>query len=56
MRRGRVSRGLTQRQVAEGAQVAKNYVTMLETGQRKNCSLPVLRRIARRSECPRRSY
>jgi DNA-binding Xre family transcriptional regulator len=27
--------------------VAKNYITMLETGWRKNCSLPVLRRIAK---------
>jgi transcriptional regulator with XRE-family HTH domain len=43
----RLSRGLTQREVAEGAKVAKNYITMLETGWRKNCSLPVLRRIAK---------
>jgi len=47
IRRVRVARGLTQRQVAEGAKVAKNYITMLETGWRKNCSLPVLRRIAK---------
>ena len=29
------------------AEVAKNYITMLEIGTRENCSLPVLRRIAK---------
>jgi transcriptional regulator with XRE-family HTH domain len=47
LRQLRRARGLTQREVAEGAKVAKNYITMLETGWRKNCSLPVLRRIAK---------
>ncbi len=47
IRRIRVARGLTQRQVAERAKVAKNYITMLEIGYRKNCSLPVLKRIAK---------
>jgi predicted transcriptional regulator len=44
IRRGR---RLTQREVAEGAKVAKNYITMLETGWRKSCSLSVLQRIAK---------
>ncbi len=47
IRRIRVARGLTQQQVATKAKVAKNYITMLEIGYRENCSLPVLRRIAK---------
>jgi transcriptional regulator with XRE-family HTH domain len=47
LRQIRRARGLTQREVAKGAKVAKNYITMLETGWRKSCSLSVLRRIAK---------
>jgi transcriptional regulator with XRE-family HTH domain len=42
----REERGLTQQAVAKHAKVTKNYITMLERGQRKNPSLPILRRIA----------
>ena len=47
IRRIRVAKGLTQCEVAKGAEVTKNYITMLEIGARQNCSLPVLRRIAK---------
>jgi transcriptional regulator with XRE-family HTH domain len=42
----REQRGLTQEAVAKQAKVTKNYITMLERGQRKNPSLPILKRIA----------
>jgi transcriptional regulator with XRE-family HTH domain len=47
IRRLREARGLTQAEVAERANVKKQYVTMLERGARKNPSLPVLKRIAK---------
>ena len=47
IRKLREARGLTQAQVAERADVKKQYVTMLERGARKNPSLPVLKRIAK---------
>ncbi len=43
----REQRGMTQEQVAKKAGVTKFYVSQLETGLRKNPSLPVLRRLAR---------
>jgi len=42
----REERGLTQETIAKHAKVTKNYITMLERGQRKNPSLAILRRIA----------
>jgi transcriptional regulator with XRE-family HTH domain len=47
IRKLREARGLTQAEVAERADVKKQYVTMLERGARKNPSLPVLKRIAK---------
>jgi transcriptional regulator with XRE-family HTH domain len=46
IRQLREQRGLTQEDVARQAKVTKNYITMLERGQRKNPSLPILKRIA----------
>jgi XRE family transcriptional regulator, master regulator for biofilm formation len=43
----RERKGLTQEQVARRAKVTKFYVSQLETGLRKNPSLPVLRRLAK---------
>jgi transcriptional regulator with XRE-family HTH domain len=37
----------TQAEIAKGAGVTKNYITMLEAGKRKNPSLPVLKRLAK---------
>jgi len=47
IRKLREERGLTQAEVAERADVTKQYVTMLERGARKTPSLPVLKRLAR---------
>ncbi len=46
IRKLRTTRGLTQAALAKRAKVKKQYVTMLETGARKNPSLNVLKRIA----------
>jgi XRE family transcriptional regulator of biofilm formation len=46
IRKRREELGLTQEQVAKAAKVTKNYVTMLESGKRKNPSLVILKRIA----------
>ncbi len=43
----RESKGLTQRDVAKKAQVTPGYIAQLETGRKKNPSLPVLRRLAK---------
>jgi transcriptional regulator with XRE-family HTH domain len=43
----RQRRGMTQVQVARKAKVTPFYISQLETGLRKNPSLPVLRRLAR---------
>lgn len=43
----RTQRGLTQAQVARKAGVTKNYITMLERGERKNPSLDIMKKIAR---------
>jgi len=40
-------KGMTQEQVAKKAGVTKFYISQLETGLRKNPSLPVLRRLAK---------
>jgi transcriptional regulator with XRE-family HTH domain len=47
LRRIRDAKGLTQVDVARTAKVTKPYLSQLETGARKNPSLPVLKRLAR---------
>ena len=42
----REQKGMTQEQVAKKAGVTRFYVSQLETGLRKNPSVPVLRRLA----------
>ena len=43
----RIERGLTQAQVAQKVGVTKNYITMLERGDRKNPSLDIVKKIAK---------
>lgn len=43
----RKQRGMPQEQVAKKAGVTNFYISQLETGLRKNPSLPVLRRLAK---------
>jgi len=43
----RSARGWSQPELARRAKVTQAYIAQLETGQRKNPSLPVLRRLAR---------
>jgi XRE family transcriptional regulator, master regulator for biofilm formation len=43
----RTERGLTQAQVAQKAGVTKNYITMLERGERKNPSLDIVKNLAK---------
>ena len=43
----RAKRGLNQRDLAKMAGVTNPYITLLETGQRKNPSLAVLKRLAK---------
>jgi XRE family transcriptional regulator of biofilm formation len=47
IRQLRETRGLTQVELAKKAQLTQGYLTMIETGTRKNPSLPVLKRLAR---------
>jgi transcriptional regulator with XRE-family HTH domain len=47
IKRLREGRGLTQVQLARKTGVSQGYLTMIETGARKNPSLPVLKRIAK---------
>ena len=43
----RESKALTQRELSKRAKVTEAYVSQLESGVRKNPSLPVLKRLAR---------
>jgi transcriptional regulator with XRE-family HTH domain len=43
----REEKGITQRDLAQRAKVTPGYIAQLETGARKNPSLPVLRRLAK---------
>ena len=43
----RNEKGMTQDEVARRAKVTKPYLSQLETGVRKNPSLPVLKRLAK---------
>ncbi len=45
--RFRESRDLTQRTLAKRAKVTEAYVSQLESGNRRNPSLPVLKRLAK---------
>lgn len=47
LKRLRARRGLTQEQVARQVGVSKAYITMLESGARKNPSLPILKKLAK---------
>ena len=48
----REARGLTQAQLAEKAQVALSFVTVIEAGGRANPSRQILQRIARALDVP----
>jgi transcriptional regulator with XRE-family HTH domain len=43
----REAKGLTQEQIAKRAQVGQSYLAMLESGERKNPSLAVLKGLAK---------
>ncbi len=48
----REAKGLTQAQLAEKAQVALSYVTVLEAGHQRNPSRQILYRLARALDVP----
>lgn len=48
----RKQKGMTQMQLAKKAGVTRFYISQLETGLRKNPSLPVLRRLAKALRVP----
>jgi transcriptional regulator with XRE-family HTH domain len=43
----RAKRGLSQRELAKMVGISDVYITLLETGQRKNPSLAILKKIAK---------
>jgi transcriptional regulator with XRE-family HTH domain len=43
----REAKGMSQKALAERVKVTDAYIAMIETGKRKNPSLPVLRRLAK---------
>jgi transcriptional regulator with XRE-family HTH domain len=43
----RETKGLTQVELAKRARITQSYLAELETGEKKNPSLPVLRRLAK---------
>jgi transcriptional regulator with XRE-family HTH domain len=47
VKRLREAKGLTQAELAKKAKVTQPYITMLESGQRKEPSLATLRRLAK---------
>jgi transcriptional regulator with XRE-family HTH domain len=47
VKKSREALGLTQAQLAKKAGVTEAYISMLESGVRKNPSLPTLKKIAR---------
>ena len=47
IKRLREAKGLSQKALAEKSGVTDAYVAMIETGERKNPSIPVLRRLAK---------
>jgi transcriptional regulator with XRE-family HTH domain len=48
----REHRGLTQQQVAERASITQAYLAKLETGDKENPSLDIVRRLARALRVP----
>jgi transcriptional regulator with XRE-family HTH domain len=48
----RTKRGLSQRELAKLAGITDPYITLLETGQRKNPSLTVLKKLAKALHVP----
>lgn len=52
----RLSKRLTQEQLARRAKIARGYLAGLEAGHRENPSLPVLRRLARALGVPVRRF
>ena len=47
IKRLREERGLTPEELAKRAGVTKPYVSMIESGERKSPSLPILKRLAK---------
>jgi transcriptional regulator with XRE-family HTH domain len=47
LKRIREAKGMTQAELAEKAGVTREYVTMLESGAKKNPSLDLLKRLAK---------
>jgi transcriptional regulator with XRE-family HTH domain len=47
LRETREAKGLTQEQIAQKAGVTEAYISMLESGARKNPSLAMLKRLAK---------
>jgi transcriptional regulator with XRE-family HTH domain len=52
IKRLREQRGWTQERLAQKAGVTKFYISLLETGARKNPSLPALKRLAKALDVP----
>jgi transcriptional regulator with XRE-family HTH domain len=48
----REAKGLSQKALAEKADVTAAYIAMLETGKRENPSLAILRRLAKALDVP----
>ena len=47
LRQLRTAKHLTQAELAQAAKLSRPYISMLEAGQKKNLSLPALKRLAR---------
>jgi transcriptional regulator with XRE-family HTH domain len=52
IKRQRKAKGIRRIDLARATKLTPAYITQLETGQRKNPSLPVLRRLARALDVP----
>ena len=52
LRRARTAQDLSQWEVARRARISKPYLSQLETGVRRNPSLPTLRRLAKALRVP----
>ena len=48
----REEQDITQEQLAKRARIARTYVTLLESGRKKNPSLDILKRLARALDVP----
>lgn len=47
----RERKGITQEQLANEANVSRQYIHLLETGKREECTVKLARRIAKALEC-----